>query len=434
MDTTPPKISHLKGLMALSPMIFFVLFFLIASLVAHDFSKVSLTATFFIAAVYAILTTTAKDLPDRVRAFSRGVGTTKVLLIIWIIFIAGIFAQTANGMGGVTETVELILTVLSSKFLYAGLFLAACVISMATGSAFGSVAALAPICAGMIDMAQLNPGFTIAIVVGGVFFGDNLSFISDTTIVVTSTQGCKMADKFKVNIRLVLPVAIVLFFVYLYLGKDIVLPEQTYDIDYIKIIPYAAVIILAICGIDVFIVLLIGIILTAVLGISYGDYDFYSFLGTMGKGIDSVAETVIVILFAAGIMGIVKENGGVDYLLNCISKIVKGKRSAQFAISMLTVIINICTAVNTVALITVSPIAKEISNKYGLDNRKVASLLDTSACASQGLLPYGAHLLLGASLVGISAFDMLPYLYYPMLILLAVIVAITFNLPRKYSK
>ena len=331
------------------------------------------------------------------------------------------------------ETVKFTLSILPSNCIYASMFISACIVSMATGSAFGSVATLGPICAGMISMAHLDPAFTIAIVVGGVFFGDNLSFISDTTIVVTSTQGCNMKDKFKVNLWIVMPFAILLLLFYFYMGKDIELTDQHYEIDYIKVIPYAAIIILAICGIDVFVVLVIGILLNAVIGMTCGDTDVYGFFASIGNGLNGVMEVSCIVLLSTGLLATISDNGGLDYLMQVATKSVRGRKGAQAIIALLTVFLCICTAFNTVALITISPIASRISQKYGLDGRKVASLMDTSACTAQGLLPYGAHLLLGAQLVGISSFDMLPYLYYPMLIGLAVILSIVFDYPKKFN-
>ena len=433
MDSENNKISTRKGLIAISPMLFFVLFYLISSLCAGDFNKVPLPIAFLLASVYGVMITRNKSLPDRVRTFGRGAGTTKVLFIIWLFFLAGIFSNVANLTGCFQETVNITLKFCPPNAIFAGLFIAACVVSMATGTAIGTVLTLAPIGVGLANAIGSDLAFTTAIVVGGAFFGDNLSFISDTTIVATSTQECQMVDKFKVNIRIVLPVAILILIYYIYKGSDLDTTTIAQDVNYLKALPYAAVIILALCNIDVMIVLTVGIVISAIIGLADGAFDFYGLLAAMCDGLYSMKEVCIVTLLAAGLMELIKENGGLDFLLRAMTKIIRGKRSAEFGIALLVVVAGACTAVNTIAILSVSGIAKELSAKYGLDNRKVASILDTFACAIQGLIPYGAHLLVGASLAGITSLALMPYLYYPMLIGVAATIAIILRLPRKYS-
>lgn len=432
-ENNTEKVKTKNGLLAISPMIFFVTFYVIASLFAGDFSKVSLPIVFLLSSVYGICITRGKSLPDRVRVFTRGAAVPKIFFIIILFFFIGIFAECAKEIGCFDETVKLTLSILPSNYIFSGLFLSACVVSMATGSAFGTVATLVPIGIQLAQAVGADVPFTTAIVVGGAFFGDNLSFISDTTIAATSTQECSLKDKFFVNVRIVLPVALLLLIVYSYLGKDLSSTTIPGEIDYVKILPYAVVLILAICGVDVLITLSTGIVLAAVIGLVYGVFDVYGCMDVMQNGLYSLQDVCVITLLASGMMGLIKENGGLEFLLNSMRRIMTSKRGAEFGIGALVVVASICTAVNTVAIITVGGIAKELSVKYQLDSRKVASILDTFSCVVQGLLPYGAHVLVGASLAGVSPFDLIPFLYYPMLVALAAIIAIAFRLPKKYS-
>ena len=427
------KLSTRQGLKAISPMIFFILFYFGASIASGQFGTVSIPIAFLMASIYGICILPSKSVKEKIRIFSRGAGSNNVLLIVWIFFLAGIFSEVAKQTGCFEETVGMTLNILPPNYIYAGLFLTACIVSMATGTALGTVVTLAPIGVELCSAIGGNMPLTVAIIVGGSFFGDNLSFISDTTIVATSTQECKMADKFKVNLRIILPAAIMLFFLYIWLGKDLMAVPNDVDVNYIKVLPYAAVIVMAMLGINVMVVLMTGIVAAAVIGMSYGSFDFFGLLSAMNSGLFSMQEVCIIAILASGMMEIIKENGGLDFLLDRLSRIIMGKRSAEIGIALLVSVANICTAMNTVAILSVSSVAKEISIKYGLDNRKVASILDTFSCSVQGLLPYGAHLLVGTSFAGLTTLDIIPYLYYPMLIGISATIAIIFRLPRKYS-
>lgn len=424
---------HLKGLLAISPMIFFIVFYLLTSLLANDFGKVPLAIAFLLSSVYGVCIIRNKSLSDKVLIFGRGAGKANVMFIIWLFFLAGIFANVAKVTGCFDETVKLTLNIFPPSYIYVALFVSSCMVSMATGTSLGTVLTLVPIGVGLAESINADISLVMAIIVGGSFFGDNLSFVSDTTIVATSTQGCKMKDKFRVNFQIVFPAAILLIVYYIYIGVGQEGISTEYDVNFLKILPYAVVIVLAVCGFDVLIVLSIGIVLAATLGIVYGQYDFYGLLTAMSEGLFSMQEVCVVTILAAGLMALIEDNRGLDYLLSQLARIMKGKRSAEFGISLLVIVANICTAVNTVAILSVSNIAKKISDKYGLDNRKVASILDIFACVTQGLLPYGAQLLAASSLAGITTMAMIPYLYYPMLVGLSAIIAIIFRLPRKYS-
>ena len=422
-----------RGLLAISPLIVFLLFYLGLSLILNDFYKVPIAVAFLTASIYGICITTHLSLPDRVRTFGRGAGTTKMLLIIWIFLLAGAFANSAKAMGCIDAAVNMTLLALPPRFILAGLFVASCFVSMATGSAFGTVIALGPLGAGLATATDANTALTLAAVIGGSFFGDNLSFISDTTIVATSTMDVKMADKFKVNLRIVLPAALVILLLYGVLGSGFGAADLPEKVEWVKIIPYLAVIVLAISGMDVMVVLFIGLLLTGVVGMCTGSMDFFAWLAAINEGMMGMGELVIIVLLAGGMMALIKENGGLDWILSLMMKNIHSRKGAQLGIAALTVLVNICTANNTIAIVTIGSVARQISDRYGLDPRKVASILDTSSCFAQGILPYGAHLLLGASIAGISPMELMPYLYYPYAIGICTVLAILTGYPRKYN-
>ncbi len=424
------NIMNKKGLLALSPLILFILFFLVASLIAGDFSKVPIIVAFFFASIYAIATTKGLSLPDRVRVFGRGAGTTRMMFMIWIFLCAGAFASCAESMGCINETVNCILKFLPSQYILGSLFIAGCFISMATGSGLGSIMAIGPIAIGVARASDFNLPMVCALVVCGAIFGDNLSFISDTTIIATNSQGCQLRDKFRVNIWMALPAALITLGIYLFLGKGVSAVEITEQVDYIKILPYILVIIMAISGVDVLITLLVGTLVCGVMGMAYGDFDFYGWMASIEKGITGMGSLTIIYLLAAGLMAVIAHNGGMEYLTNACQKMIKGRRSAEFAIAILSALTCICTSNNTVAIITSSDAAKEISRKFGVDPRKSASILDTSSCIALELIPYSTHLLAVAALSGIATSSMIQYVFYPFTLLFFMIICIVFDLPR----
>ena len=421
-----------KGLLALSPLMVFVALYLVTSIIARDFYKVPITVAFLTASIYAIIITKGK-LRRRINVFSRGAATSEMMLMIWIFILAGAFANTAKTMGAIDATVNMTLALLPSQMLLGGLFLAACFISLSIGTSVGTIVALTPIAAGIASQTGANVAMVIAIVVGGSFFGDNLSFISDTTIIATQTQGCKTSDKFRVNSFIVMPAALLLLVVYFYLGKNLSSPTAPAHIELLKVIPYLAVIITAVFGINVMIVLTMGIILTGIIGISCGSFTFFGWIGAMGDGIVSMSELIVITMLAGGLLQIVKHNGGIDFIINGLTKHVNGKRGGEFTIALLVSIINLCTANNTVAIITTGGIAHKIGERFHLDPRKCASLLDTFSCAIQGLLPYGAQVLMAAGLGSVNPISIIPWLYYPMAIGVAAFLSILFRYPRRYS-
>jgi len=432
--------SKYRGLIALSPLAVFLCVYLISSIIAQDFYKIPISAAFLIASVYAILISKGKSLEDRIGIFSEGAGNRNVLLMIWIFVMAGAFAATAKEIGAIDATVNIAMKILPGKLLYAGLFLAACFISMSIGTSVGTIVALVPIAAGIAEeMAACGAtGFTAstpfitAIIVGGSFFGDNLSFISDTTIAATRTQECSMTDKFKANFRIVGPAALLITILYVVLGNSVSVTPQAGPVEWILLIPYILVITLALSGVNVIAVLGIGILTNGVLGAVRG-LGWSGFLEAIGGGISGMGDLIIVTLLAGGMLELIRHGGGLDFIVKIMTRRIKGKRGAEFSIAALVSLANLCTANNTIAIITTGGIARDISKRFGLDPRKSASILDTFSCLIQGLIPYGAQLLMAAGLAGISSISIIGYLYYPMVMGTFAILAIILRLPRKYS-
>ena len=425
--------SNKKGIWALSPLIVFITLYVVTSIVAGDFCKVPVTVAFMASSIYAIATCGGFPLAKRINLFSRGASSDNLMLMLWIYVLAGAFAASAKEMGSVDATVNCALRFLPSNMLLPGLFIAACFISLSIGTSVGTIVALVPIAATMAHTIGADIPLLTAIIVGGAYFGDNLSFISDTTVVATQTQGCKMSDKFKVNAFIVVPAAIAILLVYFYMGYGLNVPPLTKNVEYLKILPYLAVLITAIAGMNVMAVLTIGVILSGTIGIFVGSYNLIGWMEAMGKGIAGMGELVIIAMLAGGMLEIIRENGGIDYLISKLTSRVNSKRGAELSIAALVSMVNVCTANNTVAILTVGGISKKICDKYGIDNRKAASILDTFSCAVQGLLPYGVQMLLAAGLANINPMQIIPYLYYPVAIGIAAFVAIIFRLPRRYS-
>ncbi len=355
------------------------------------------------------------------------------MLMIWIFILAGAFASSAKAMGSIDATVNLTLVLLPPQMLLAGLFLATCFISLSIGTSVGTIVALAPIAAGVAEQTGTSVSLMAAVVVGGSFFGDNLSFISDTTIAATQTQGCKLSDKFRVNSFLVLPAALIVFVIYIFMGSEVHAPTASTEMEVFKVIPYLVVLFTAIFGMNVMAVLTLGIVLTGIIGICNGSYDLYGWMGAMGDGIVGMGELIIITMMAGGLLEVIKHNGGIDFLIRLLTRRVNSKQGAELSVAALVSLVNVCTANNTVAIITVGGIAKRIGDRFGLDNRKCASILDTFSCFTQGLIPYGAQLLMAAGLAGLNPIAIIPYLYYPFAIGITALLAILLRYPRRYS-
>lgn len=422
-----------KGFLALSPLIVFVVLYLVLSLVAGDFSSVPLTVVFLISSVYAVATSTKFSLKERIDIYGQGASTPNLLLMLWIYVLAGAFSQSAKGMGAIDTTVNLALNILPPSMILPGLFVTACFISISIGTSVGTVVTLVPIAAGIATQTNSNVALLTAVIVGGAYFGDNLSFISDTTVVATQTQGVRMKDKFKVNLMIVVPAVVVVLAVYAFMGFGMQAPTHIGQTDLLKVIPYLAVLVTAVCGLNVMAVLVLGIALCGVIGVLGGSYDFYGWLNALGNGIVGMGELIIIAMMAGGMLEIIKVNGGIDYIIEKLSGRIRGKRGAEFSIAALVSLVNLCTANNTVAILTVGNIAKQISEKFGIDPRKTASILDTFSCTIQGIIPYGVQILLAAGLAHVQPVDIIPYLYYPFAIGIAASLSILLRYPKRYS-
>ena len=414
----------MNGWYALSPLLVFLCIYLVSSIAAQDFYKIPISAAFLIASVYAVAISRGRPMEERIRIFSEGAGNRNVLLMIWIFVLAGAFAATAKEIGAIDATVSLALKVLPGKMLYAGLFLAACFISMSIGTSVGTIVALVPVAAAIAEGISTSVPFITAIIVGGAFFGDNLSFISDTTIAATRTQGCSMADKFRMNLRIAGPAALAVAILYIFMGQSAAAVPESGPVDWVLLIPYILVIVLAISGIDVSIVLSIGLAVNAVIGFTAGELTWSGYLGSIGSGISGMGDLIIVTMLAGGMLELITANGGLDFIVGGLTGKIRGKRGAEFSIAALVSLANICTANNTIAIITTGSIARDITKRFKLDPRRSASILDTFSCLIQGLLPYGAQLLMAAGLAGVSSISIIGHLYYPFALGATAVIAI----------
>lgn len=425
--------NHKQGILAISPLIVFVILYFVSSIIAGDFYMMPITAAFMLSCIYAIMTFRGRSVKDRVETFCIGAGEKNIMMMLCIFVLAGAFANSAKDAGCIEATVNLTLSLMPDSMIMAGLFIAACFISLAIGTSVGTIVALTPIAAGLAHSTGSSVPMMTAVIVGGSFFGDNLSFISDTTIVATSTQGCKQSDKFLVNSYTTIPVAIAVMVMYFFIGTGTQAPAVIPDIDYVKILPYIIVIVCALCGMNVFVVLTFGIISTGLIGIGYGVYDLFGWCQSMGKGITGMGELVIVAVLAGGLLKVMTENGALEYLISIMTKKIRSKRSCELTIAMLVSLVNICTANNTVAILTVGSISKRIGDSYGVDNRKSASILDSFSCCIQSILPYGAQILMATGLAAVSPIEILKYLYYPFVLFSVSVIAILIRYPKKYS-
>ncbi len=422
-----------SNILALSPLAVFIVLYLVTSIIAGDFYKVPITVAFMVSSIYGIIIYRGRPLKERIDTFSQGAAAKQMMMMIWIFILAGAFANSARTMGNIDAIVSLTLSVLPPQMLLAGLFLASCFISLSVGTSVGTIVALTPIAAGIAQQTGTDLAMMTAVVVGGSFFGDNLSFISDTTIVATSTQGCRLRDKFCVNSFIVVPAALVIFVIYILMGSQIQEPQHIEPFKWIKVIPYLIVLITALFGMNVMAVLVLGIILSGAIGIMTESFDVFGWFKAMGDGIIGMGELIIVTMMAGGMLELIKQQGGIDYIIQRLTRHVRGKRGAELSIGMLVALVNVCTANNTVAILTVGGIAKQIGDRYGVDNRKAASILDTFSCFVQGLIPYGAQLLIAGGLAALNPATIIPYLYYPFAIGIAATLSILFRYPKRYS-
>lgn len=419
---------------SLSPLLFFVFFYLGSSLLAGDFYATPIIVTFMLTLLVAIFTLKGKKLKERIEIISEGAGERNIMLMIWIFILAGSFAAGAKYIGSIDATVNLALSILPSNYLLAGFFIAACFLSLSMGTSVGTIAALTPIAAGLAPHTSIPLAVMVGIVVGGAYFGDNLSFISDTTIMATRTQGCLMKDKFRTNLRIVLPAAILSLCIYVLMGKDIQVDLPSKETNMLLVVPYLVVLVTAIIGVDVLIVLLLGIASTLLIGVFEGCLNLHEWMNAMSGGVLGLGELIIVTLMAGGLMAILRHNGGLDLIVNHMFGNVHSRTKGEFSIGGIVFLANLCTANNTIAILTVGSIAREIAQKCGVDPRKSASLLDTFSCLAQSIIPYGAQLLIASNLAGIGAPEIIPFLFYPFLMALCVIVSIIIGFPANNIK
>lgn len=420
-----------RGLTTLSPIVVLLAVYLLGSIIAGDFYRIPIAVAFVVASVYAIAISRGRTLNERIAIFSEGAANPRIMYMVWIFVLAGAFAASARAMGAVDATVSLTLAMIPADFLPAGIFVATCFISMSIGTSVGTIVALTPVVTGLAAQTGCDTAWLVAIVVGGAFFGDNLSFISDTTIAATQTQGCSMRDKFRSNFKLVIPAASATLAIYLFSGIDIAeIAAEGGGVEWLKIIPYLIVIVTALCGVNVLVVLLTGIVSTGIIGIADGAFDIVGLFAAMGEGIQSMCELIIVTMIAGGLLETVRRGGGIDFLVGLLTRRVSNRRGAEASIAALTALSNLCTANNTIAILTVGDIARDISQRFDIMPRRAASLMDTVSCFVQGIIPYGAQLLMASGLAAVSPLAIIPHLYYPICIGITVAVSIIIRRPR----
>ena len=432
-DPNSSRLHHAPNPWALTPLVVFLLSYLVVSIIAGDFYKMPITVAFVVSSVVTIAIFKGGKLSNRIEQFCRGAANSNIMLMVLIFILTGAFAQTAKAMGAVDATVNLAMSILPGNLLATGIFLAACFISISVGTSVGTIVALAPVAVGIADKTGMPDALMLGVVVSGAMFGDNLSFISDTTIVATRTQGCNMNDKFKVNIRIALLIAILTGIIYVLIGSGVGSGYETGQIEWVKVLPYLVVLITAICGVNVMMVLIVGVILSGIVGLLTGGFDIWGWNASMGLGISNMGELIIVTLLAGGMLEMIRYNGGIDWIILKLTSRIRSSKGAELSIAALISFANLCTANNTIALIMAGPIAKDIADRFKIDPRRSASLLDIFSCFVQGIIPYGAQLLMAAGLGHVSPIEIMQYLYYPYLLGVGALLAIAFNYPRKYS-
>ena len=432
MKNTSTHTPHTRGLLALSPIAVLLAVYLVGSLIAGDFYRIPISVAFIVTTIYGILLLRGRSLEERVGVFSTGAANPDIMYMVWIFCLAGIFASSAKAMGAVDATVALTLKAIPGEYLPAGIFIATCFISMAIGTSVGTIVALTPVVTAIAPQIGCSVGWLVAAVVGGAFFGDNLSFISDTTIAATQSQGCKMRDKFRTNFMIVLPVALITLGIYLWgSSTSLYTADALPAAEWYKALPYLLVIILALTGVNVLMVLLAGIVVTDIIGIASGSFSGIDTLTAAGAGLNSMCELILVTLLAGGVMNIIKQAGGFDYLIEVLTARISSRRGAEGVVALLTALTNLCTANNTIAILTTGSISRDLSSRYAIPPRRTASIMDIASCVVQGIIPYGAQLLMAAGLASISPMEIIPHLYYPMLLGGALILSIALQYPRR---
>ena len=392
------------------------------------FYIMSVVLAFSIALAVALVQNTSRSFEDKIHICARGIGDDNITIMLFIFLMAGAFGGIAREAGGAASTAGLLLSILPGGFAIPGLFLIACLISMSMGTSVGTITVLVPIAAAVAKDGGFSLAMCAGTVVGGAMFGDNLSFISDTTIAATNTQGVQMKDKFRTNLKIALPAALItMIILVVYAMRGRAVSVGTYDYNVIQALPYFAVLVLAVIGINVFLVIGVGILLFLIAGVLTGSLTYVSALTSMGNGCSGMFETMIVTILVASIGALIRENGGFASILGFIRRHFSGLRGGLMGISLLTFLMDVATANNTVAIVMAAPIARQITEEYGIDPRETASLLDTCSCIAQGIMPYGAQLLIAAGLAEISSVKIIPFLFYPFLLMVCVALSIAFH-------
>ncbi len=429
------------GFFTLLPLIVFLGTYILGTLLADNAADMPIVVAGLFASMVAIVMTRRTPLTERIGVYTKGATDMNIMWMIWIFILAGAFSNSTKAMGAVDATVALIMSAIPADFLPAGIFVAACLIALSIGTSVGTIATLTPIAASIAEQTGCSLGWMVAIVIGGALFGDNLSFISDTTIAATSTQGCNMRDKFRTNFIIVAPAALATLLIYIF--------SNNWDFDtsavvtsaapWYIILPYILVLVAAFCGVNVLSVLVIGILSSGIIGIASCQISLIGWFSAMGEGISSMGELIVITMIAGGMLEMIRYNGGFDYIISAITSRTKSRRGAEFSIAGLVTFADICTANNTVAIISVGPIVRDIAQRFGISARRAASIMDTFSCFAQGLLPYGAQLLIAAGIASegvsgsISTAEIIPYLYYPMIMGACALLAIIIQWPR-YNK
>lgn len=431
-----------KGsIVALLPLVVFLGIYILGSVLAGDFYKMPIVVAGMAAAIVAVAMTRRITMSERIGIFSKGATDVNIMWMIWIFILAGAFSGSTKAMGAVDATVALVLNAVPSDFLPAGLFIAACFTALSIGTSVGTIVALTPIAASIAEQtANCNMGWMVAIIVGGALFGDNLSFISDTTIAATRTQGCNMRDKFRTNLLIVAPAALACLFIYIFASEsDFSTAEAASSAPWYIVLPYLLVLVSAFMGMNVLSVLVLGILSSGVIGIACGQITLLDWFMSMGDGIGSMGELIIITMIAGGMLEMIRHNGGIEFIIRAITSRTKSRRGAEFSIAALVSFADICTANNTVAIISVGSIVRDIATRFGISARRAASIMDTFSCFVQGLLPYGAQLLMAAGIatsassITLSPLEIIPHLFYPMIMGGCALMAIIIQWPR-YNK
>ena len=413
---------------ALLPLAVFLIVYAGTSIIAKDFYAVSVIVPFLISAIVALSMNKKRTFEDKLQDFCKGAGNSNVILMILIFVLAGAFAQVAKAMGAVDSTVNFGLSILPTSILVPGVFIIASFIALSVGTSMGTIVALVPIAVGISEKTGIAVAIVVGAVVSGAMFGDNLSMISDTTIAAVRTQGCELKDKFKVNFLIVLPAAIItaILLTVVTSGYSTTLNDN-YNYELIKVLPYLLVLVGALCGVNVFALLGSGIIFASIVGLLTNSFDIFGLIEAISGGISGMYELSLLAITIGGVVSLIKFNGGIDYVLYFITSKINSKKGAEFGIAALVSVIDLCTANNTIAIVAAGPLAKDIADKYDIDKRKTASILDIFSSCWQGIIPYGAQLLTAAGVAAISPVEIIPFLYYPGLMFICGILSITFS-------